>query len=213
VQIKDLEGAAEAARKAVDLDPGMVLPHLILGQVQMESGSFDEAEIHLREASSLDPQSPGAHQALGRLYLWQQKYSAAVDLFEQAAKLASQDSNVHLNLAVAYMGVGRLGDAVHEAFTVLRENPGDVAVYKIFARLPFVAFIQSHIVLRLGIALALFAPLFAPKPISVPYWLAIALYSFWINVMAFKSSNRLAAWMWTMVTVGWLVTPWLLGLF
>jgi predicted Zn-dependent protease len=214
IRIQDLESAAHAAERALELDPSLPVPHVILGRFLMENQRFDEAEAQLQQAITLDPDLGIAYTEFGRLYVKQQRYANAVARFEQAVKLAPHMSDTHLNLASAYMEDGRFRDSASEVLAALRQNPGDVGAYRLLAWMPFAVFARRSAPIRLLILIALFVPLLAPKPINTVYWAVIAVYCFWINLMAFKYSKRYVALLWIVVTATWLLlAPWVLCTF
>lgn len=212
-QVEDLEAAADAADHALELDPGLSLPHFVLGYIHTEKQRPAEAESQFQKALSLDPHSAAVHYELGRLYFRQQEYSDATNHLEQAVSLAPQVSDLRASLASTYFRIGRFGDAAREAFTILRQNPLDGNAYRVLGWLPFAAFAQSKAPIRLIILLVLCAPLLAPRPISLPYWIIIAIYGVWLNIMVFKYSRRSVACLWTAVTVAWLLVPFAIGSF
>lgn len=205
IRAQDLGSAACAAERALELDPTLPVPHVILGRFSMENERFDEAENQLHRAITLDPDLAVAYTEYGRLYMKQQRYADAVDRFEQAVELAPHLSDMHLNLASAYIEDGRFYDSAREVLAALRQNPGDGGAYRLLAWIPFAIFARQSAPIRLLILITLFVPLLAPEPINATYWAVIAVYCFWINVMAFKYSKRYVALLWTVVTATWLL--------
>ena len=53
-------------RTALRLDPALTGAQLNLGMYEAQTGRFDEALAHLREAYARDPKFPGAAKELGR---------------------------------------------------------------------------------------------------------------------------------------------------
>lgn len=211
IRAQDLESAAHAAKRALELDPNLPNPHVILGSFYVENQRFDEAETQLQQAIAINPDLVAAYTEFGRLYVKQRRYADAIDSLEQAVELAPHLSDTHLNLASAYMEDGRLRASAREVFAAIRQRPGDADAYRLLTWIPFAAFARRSAPIRLLILIVLLIPLLAPNPINVVYWAVIALYCFWINLMAFEYSKRHVALSWTVVTALWLLlAPWVL---
>jgi TolB-like protein/DNA-binding winged helix-turn-helix (wHTH) protein/Tfp pilus assembly protein PilF len=65
---KDAEIAAEAAERAVELDPNSSDAHLTLGDIRETAWDWANAEKEYRRAAALNPNSAGAHADLGGLF-------------------------------------------------------------------------------------------------------------------------------------------------
>lgn len=61
------EEAAEAYRKALELDPGSASANYNLGASLARDGEFARAESHLRAAITADPKNAAAHQVLAQV--------------------------------------------------------------------------------------------------------------------------------------------------
>ncbi|MEJ2210528.1 MAG: tetratricopeptide repeat protein, partial [Anaerolineae bacterium] len=155
-RIGDFDAAAEAANHALQLDATLSLPYFVLGSIHAENQRFAEAEFWFQKALLLDPYSAAIHHQLGKVHFQQQEYSEAVNHLEQAVALAPQVSDLHANLASTYLRIGRFGDAARESFTILRRNPLDGSAYRILGWLPFAAFAQSKMPIRIVLVLVLF---------------------------------------------------------
>jgi Flp pilus assembly protein TadD len=82
--------AAEAYRKAVQLDPKSASAHLNLGSSLARSGKLAEAENQLRRAIKADPQNAAAHQMLARVLESLGKADEARSATEVAKSLGAQ---------------------------------------------------------------------------------------------------------------------------
>jgi tetratricopeptide (TPR) repeat protein len=129
---EDFNGAAEAYRQALAIDPKLAAGHLGLGQSLARQGKLDDALMHYHQAMELDPNlktyllelavafskanrpddaipllkefpnNAGAREELGRLYLASNRAADAVSEFQAAAELSPTSAN-KLALATAYL--------------------------------------------------------------------------------------------------------------
>jgi len=128
----DSNGAADAYREALAVDPKLAAAHLGLGQSLAREGKLDDALPQYRQAAELDsnlnsyllelavafskanrpddampllkqfPNDAGAREELGRLYLAANRPADAVAEFQAAAQLSPTPAN-RLALATAYL--------------------------------------------------------------------------------------------------------------
>ena len=87
----DLQGAEQALREAVRLEPTRPASQLNLGIVLHRSGKLDAAERELRKALLLDPKNPRGFAELGHVRYEQGRYAAAADAYRRAVALGRTD--------------------------------------------------------------------------------------------------------------------------
>jgi membrane associated rhomboid family serine protease len=78
----------------------------------IKAGKLDQAVAPLQESVKLDPDVYYAQEMLGELQLLQQNPKAAVDPLERVAGMFPNAYDVQHNLALAYLGAGRVSDAL-----------------------------------------------------------------------------------------------------
>jgi len=108
------ELAEDAASKALELNPSLVDPHVILASVYWQLHRFDESQKEIQTALELDPNSARAHSVLGLLLLDRKQFQEAVDHFRTAITIEPDTSSHHINLAIAYQKAGCNSAAIKE---------------------------------------------------------------------------------------------------
>ena len=91
--------AAQAYRKALELDPGHPEAHLNLGRIAHEAGKLLEAESHYRQALTADPESSKAAYNLGVVLEDRGRRSEASSAYRRALELAPGLAEAHFNLS------------------------------------------------------------------------------------------------------------------
>jgi len=121
-----LDQASEEARKAVALDPGLSLPHRVLGQIHLRRSAFGPARLEAQQAVDLDPADHRAWVALADAY----GYSDAPEdrrlgreHFQRALQLGPNDWMAHWRLAVLLQNDGELDEALRHADRARQLDP------------------------------------------------------------------------------------------
>lgn len=86
---QDHEGAIAAARTAVEMKPGDMAAHSMLGTVLAASGRDAEAEIALQQSINLNPKASRAIIELAKLRNKHGQPEEAADLYQRAAKISA----------------------------------------------------------------------------------------------------------------------------
>jgi len=106
---------------------------LLLGQMQVENGLLDEAEVTLKRALELDPKIPTAHLSLGAIYWQRDDRAAALEQWRQElqAHPHSFQAGYSLGTGLALAGVD-LGEAEKTLRKALALKPGSsLALYQL----------------------------------------------------------------------------------
>jgi tetratricopeptide (TPR) repeat protein len=160
----DFNGAADAYRQALTVDPKLAAAHLGLGQSLAREGKLEDALPHYRQAAELDlnlksyllelavafskanrpddaipllkqfPDDAGAREELGRLYLATNRPADAVPEFQAAAQLSPTPAN-KLALATAYLNNKQSGLAAPILEQALASNPNDYELHMAVGRI------------------------------------------------------------------------------
>lgn len=104
--------AADAYRKAMELQPGYYSPLLDFGDFHRRMGNYQEAEKHWKRATEIAPQSINAHSNLGGLYADMGRWEDAERELQRALAIDNRSRSVMNNLASLYQYMGRDADAV-----------------------------------------------------------------------------------------------------
>lgn len=101
-----LEEATEAYGRALALAPNDALTELRMGQIELELGRIDDAELRLQQALA-DPGLAGsAWFELGKLAYTRSQPALAAERLEQALVASPYASRIHYTLALAYRALG-----------------------------------------------------------------------------------------------------------
>lgn len=108
------EQASMAAREALELDPHLVDPHIILANVYTQMHRFDESTKEIHKALELDPNSAHAHHMLGLQLLDKEQFHEAIEHLKRAITIKPEHSSFHISLGMAYQKTGHRAAAVRE---------------------------------------------------------------------------------------------------
>ena len=81
------EGAAQAARRALELDPDNASAHVALGSVHRNRSQWAESESEYQRAFELDPENPEAHLQYGQLLMDVGRLTEAIEVLQRAIAL------------------------------------------------------------------------------------------------------------------------------
>jgi TolB-like protein/DNA-binding winged helix-turn-helix (wHTH) protein len=121
---KERPKAILAARKALELDPGLVEAHVLLASMAQQQWRWAEAETEYRRALELSPNNAAAHSAFAFWLVSQGRTEEAVTSCRRARELdplAASGSDLAWMLFYAR----RYDDAAHELRSVLAVTPDD----------------------------------------------------------------------------------------
>ena len=102
----DLAGAEASLRQALEVDPGLAKTHFFLGTALKQSGRYDEALPHLRQAAALYPRDRVVRNQIGRLLFLKRQYREAIAELKQVLAIDPEDLQAHYNLMLSYQGAG-----------------------------------------------------------------------------------------------------------
>lgn len=119
-----LEGAIEAFRYALALDPGYVDAYNKLGIAYARKGLMNRAIEEFRQAIALKPAQADAHNNLANAFLAEGLPDQAIEEYLRALQINPDSAESHYNLALAYKEKGSLDDAITHLEAAARLNPG-----------------------------------------------------------------------------------------
>ena len=106
-------------QRAVELDPGVIKPHLLLAFVYDQTGNHQEAEQQYQQSLSIDPKSEIALEGLSQDLLSRKAYIDTVLLLRSAPRT----EKLTINLAKALGNLNMLDEARDALNEALKENP------------------------------------------------------------------------------------------
>lgn len=111
-----------AARKALELDPGLAEAHVLLADMQQKQWQWTAAEAEYRQALKLSPNSSAAHHGLAHWLLCQGRTEEALSWARRARELDPLgDSSVEIGWILFQSH--RYEEALHEYRSVLAVQP------------------------------------------------------------------------------------------
>ena len=114
----------KAARKALELDPGLAEAHVLLADVQQQQWQWTDSEAEYRRALELNPNDAAAHRGLASWLLFQGRMDEALDWSRRARELDPfGDSST--GLAWILLCARRYDEAIHELRSALAVRPDD----------------------------------------------------------------------------------------
>ncbi|UCC15205.1 MAG: tetratricopeptide repeat protein, partial [Gammaproteobacteria bacterium] len=116
------EDAAEAYRKALELDPESASAHYNLGASLARSGEYEEAELHLRAALGTDPNTQ-TYTGLGVVQWQQGRTDEAIANLEAAIEANPKNAAAYDYLGTIYVEQGKLEDAEATYRLLTRNQP------------------------------------------------------------------------------------------
>jgi len=123
-ELGDLEGAVDAFRRAVLLDPAPPTAELNLSRALFNLGEIQDALDHAERVAQQAAQNSGMLRMLGSLLLDYGRVEVAVPVLEDVLALAPNDLETRNTLGLVLAGSGRL-DAARAQFEVMVElEPG-----------------------------------------------------------------------------------------
>ena len=115
--------AADQAREALRLRPGLAAAHNLLGAALVASGTMADAIAAFGAAVGCAPDGASGWSNLGKALAAEGEFTAAIAALDRACALRPADAQLGLNRAVALLKAGRLAEG-WEAFEIRREMPG-----------------------------------------------------------------------------------------
>ncbi len=118
-----LEQAAAAHEKALEIDPQLVQAHVNLISLYGRLRQPEKAEQHYRAAVELTPNQAEAHYDYGVLLFGQGKYREAEQAFARALEINPFHPQAHNNLGFLKEQQGRLQEAIRHYRQALENQP------------------------------------------------------------------------------------------
>lgn len=133
--LKQYETARSCFTEAIALNAKVAPAYFGLASVERALNSDPKRvqELYLK-ALEVNPAIPEVHQALGNL-LAEQADPQALEHFSAAAQLNSNMRNLHRDFGNACLRLGRREEALDHFKTALLQNPDDLAVQEVVARM------------------------------------------------------------------------------
>jgi tetratricopeptide (TPR) repeat protein len=119
--------ARDAAKRALEIDPGYAQAHAHLGwDAMIFGGDYGSAAEHFRIARRLAPNNPAALGNSATLLAVIGRPDDAIDLVRRVISLDPIDSVIYTNLGAFQMAANRLEEADASISKALELSPGDI---------------------------------------------------------------------------------------
>jgi len=116
--------AGAAARRALELDPGIGAAHAVLGSTLTSRYDWAGAEREFRRAIELSPKSASSHYLLGlQCFIPQKRFDEALAEYRVALELEPFSPIINANYANALLIAGRLGESEDQILRTLENFP------------------------------------------------------------------------------------------
>ncbi len=117
------EAAVGALERALAFDPQSTYLQRLLARGYLHLERSDAAVLLLTELIEKPPFVLETYLLLGDIYLMQQRGLDAVDHFNRALELAPDNESLHLRLAMAFVQLGRVDEALATLEELLQKRP------------------------------------------------------------------------------------------
>lgn len=128
---ESLAAAEAAARRALELDPGLADAHAALGEIAAARWDFEAAEALYRLALERDPAIASVHERYSALLTVEDRHDDAIAEARVARDLDPGCPSAGTALATAYYHAGQGDAAIQQALAVLRLTPRFAAAYDV----------------------------------------------------------------------------------
>jgi adenylate cyclase len=119
-----LKKAAALAHKALSLDDSDVRAHVLLGQIHIYFGRYEQALAELDRATTINPNDADAIAGRGTVLVWSGLTEEGIAALEMAQRIdPSLNSFNHFALALAYYLSGKYASAVELLARSLHDSP------------------------------------------------------------------------------------------
>jgi len=125
VQLGDLDGAEQAARKALEINPNSAEALNNLALVVAERGRPDEAQNYLTQAIRADPKHWRPRLNLGHLLSRQGKLQESLPHYREALKIDPELFDAHLLLGISLLDLDKPLEAAGHLGAAVRLRPED----------------------------------------------------------------------------------------
>jgi tetratricopeptide (TPR) repeat protein len=124
-ELDDINGALEAAHRAVHLDPEGDMSYYALARAQLAARDLDAAMQAIQMAIKIDPLDADFHSIKSGIHIMRQQWQHALDAAEVGLSLDSEHSACHNHRMLTLQSL-RQRDKIDDAIdTVLKHDPND----------------------------------------------------------------------------------------
>lgn len=122
-----LDGAAKALHRAIELDSEFAAPHIELGNIYLHRKQLDEAILEFGRAIAIEPRNSLAHSNLGNVLRDKRRLDEAVREFRLAIDLDPNSARPHKGLGTVLCDQRKFEEAMQEHRRAIELDPDDFA--------------------------------------------------------------------------------------
>jgi tetratricopeptide (TPR) repeat protein len=104
--------AVDSLKQALEANPQLIMPRVILGRIYKERGDYANAKEYYEALVAMDPYEVQNHYNLGLSYQMLQRLQDAAKSYSSALKLRPDDFGSNMNLGLVYLALGDTDKAV-----------------------------------------------------------------------------------------------------
>lgn len=120
---KDYSNAEYYAKKALEFNPAMLNPYLILGKIYRKQLELQKAEAVFEEALRHNPSAPNLFYEWGVTAQYFENYELAKEKFEKVLELSPEEGFAKAGLGLTYAALGNIEDAEPLVYAELEKEP------------------------------------------------------------------------------------------
>lgn len=114
---------SEYIKRALDLNPNLLMAHNDLGTAYLAIGKYENAVYHFRRTVEINPASALAHNNLGHALAEIGKIEEAIKEYKKSIEIDPNNDLAHSNLATALVNKGDIEKAISEYKKAVEINP------------------------------------------------------------------------------------------
>jgi tetratricopeptide (TPR) repeat protein len=121
----DWSGAESEYKRAIELNPGYPLVHVVYAFYLSAKGKFNESLEEIRKAAALDPLSLGHKCSEARLLYYARRYDQAIEIHRQVVELDPSHAERCYWMPLAYVQNGLLEQAIEQEQKAMAALPDE----------------------------------------------------------------------------------------
>jgi tetratricopeptide (TPR) repeat protein len=114
-QAGDRERAMAQLIEATRLNPNLIMPRVMLGDMYRSDGNYDDAVKQYEQVTKMDPYYASNWYKLGVGYQFMERLKDAASSYQKALKIAPKDAKSYMNLGLAQLYLGNTEQALNYA--------------------------------------------------------------------------------------------------
>jgi tetratricopeptide (TPR) repeat protein len=183
--LKRDDEAAEICRRALSVDPNLVLPHIVLAYICSTHHEKEKSCAEISMALRIESNSAEALCCNGILLLEDEKIDDAIEFLVRAIGVNPEMYLAHYNLIVCYQKKGLLKKYKEEIFIIFRLKPNLVNLIRLL-----VAFLLTNRVLLTAILVIPLASLIVKLKVLLVLHLLLILVYFSAGILMIREKQQ-----------------------